>query len=105
MSEQAPVEIAPYNYADYYNLTSSTSNQFIDLKRYPDELLLVNEDATNIVFVKFDQASSTTSGIPIRANSSERIRFRCRRIGAIASAGTPKLHVLALSYLDNRITA
>jgi hypothetical protein len=105
MSEQAPIEKAPYNYADYYNLTSSTSNQFIDLKRYPDELLLVNEDATNIVFVKFDQASSATSGIPILASKSERIKLRCRRIGVICSAGSPKLHVLAMSYLDNRITA
>jgi hypothetical protein len=105
VSQQTPILIFPYNYADYYNATASTSNQFIDLKRYPDELLLVNEDATNIVFVKFDQASSATSGIPILASKSEKIKLRCRRIGVIASSGTPKLHVLALSYLDNRITA
>jgi len=100
-----PVEELPYAYTEHAYKTTSTSNQFIELKRYPDELILVNRDSTNIVYVKFDQASSITDGFPIRANSSEKFKLRCRRIGVICSAGTPILHVLALAYRDERITA
>jgi len=100
-----PVEEIPYAYAEHEYKTASTSNQFIDLKRYPDELILVNRDSTNIVYVKFDQAANATDGFPIRANSSEKFKLRCRRIGVICSAGTPVLHVLALAYRDERITA
>ena len=105
MSTIQPVVELPYNYAEYAYKQAATTNDFIDLKRYPDELILVNRDSSNIVYVKFDQAANTTDGIPIRANSSEKIRIRCRRIGLICSAGTPVLHVLALAWRDDRITA
>jgi len=95
----------PYSYREHQYIQASTSNQFLSLDRYPDELILVNADATNIVYIKFDEASSTTSGLAIPPRQPMRIRLRCRQIGVICSAGTPILHVLGLAYLDERIKA
>ena len=94
-----------YNYVECKSSALSTSNSFIELSRYPDELILVNTDSSIIIYVNFDKAAASTNSLPIRPNSAQRIKLRCRRVGAVSASGTPTLFVCALAYRDERITA
>jgi hypothetical protein len=98
-------ERQPYKYVEQKALTCSTSDKFIELDRYPDQIILTNIDSSNNIYVAFDQVATTTSGFPILTEKTEKFYLRCRTIHAIASAGTPGLRILALAFRDERIRA
>jgi hypothetical protein len=98
-------ERQPYKYAERKALTCSTTDQSIELDRLPDQIIITNRDSTNIAYIAFDEVSNTTSGFPILPEKTEKFYLQCRTIHAIASDGTPTIHVLALAYRDVRIRA
>jgi hypothetical protein len=103
LSQPQPNNRCPYSYVEYATITCATTDNEARLKRYPDEVLIRNSDATNAAYVKFDEASSTADGYIVPAGTRERFWLKCRSIHAVCSAGTPKLFIIAFAYRDVRI--
>lgn len=90
-------QLEPYSYKEAKQISCSTTLDHVDLDYQPDEIILGNADADNIIYVDFDEVPSTSKGLPIAKGGLRHIKLRARRIYAITSAGTPTLFIVSLA--------
>lgn len=92
----------PYQWQEYFTISCSTSVNNIVLKYIPDRIWLCNPDATQKIFVGFDQVVAENEGILVDSEKVQKVDIRANTIYAIADGGSPTLHGIAFAHKKER---